>query len=249
MFHHNRALTSYRAIQIPAGYETVFAALPFNPDEKNSAIHVSYQIGWDNSRDNALVQLLSQVLSTPTYDSLRTKQQLGYIVWSDVELELGVLYYYVLIQSAVKTPDALEAAIEENLSSCATLLNELSEEQFLQHRSSLQAVCSQPYSQLSDLFQSTWYHIAVRKFQRFGYRFHLAQVLNSLTKADLIQFYQQHVLDKATRRKLVIQSWPFGSQINEESASTHRSFIQSSLDTWKSSQPLFPVPSPASMKL
>ncbi|MDP2436271.1 MAG: insulinase family protein [archaeon] len=246
MLKHGPSLLSFRSVKLPRGKEIVYAAFPYNPSESNSAMYLAFQVGWDNARDHALVRLIGQILSPPIYDALRTKQQLGYIVWSDLDLELGVLYFYILIQSAVMTPDGLENASEEMLAACGPILEELSDERFQQYRSSLISMCTQPYPRMSDIFASTWAQITSRKFQRFGYRFELAQALASISKQDVLAFFQAHLAPSAHRRKLVVQIWPYGSQM-KLAPSDHRIIVTDALDQWKSAQPLFPVPSPASL--
>lgn len=50
------------------------------------------------------MQLLMSIMEDPYYDSLRTKQQLGYLVFSGVKLVEGVSLMYLLVQSADRDP-------------------------------------------------------------------------------------------------------------------------------------------------
>lgn len=59
----------------------------------------------DRSTENrVLAQLLMSIMEDPYYDSLRTKQQLGYLVFSGVKLVEGVSLIYLLVQSAERDP-------------------------------------------------------------------------------------------------------------------------------------------------
>ena len=40
-------------------------------------MHVQTQVGEENTRSNVLLELLSQILHEPCFDTLRTKEQLG----------------------------------------------------------------------------------------------------------------------------------------------------------------------------
>lgn len=51
-----------------------------------------------------LAQLLMSIMEDPYYDSLRTKQQLGYLVFSGAKLVEGVSLMYLLVQSAERDP-------------------------------------------------------------------------------------------------------------------------------------------------
>lgn len=62
----------------------------------------------DRSTENrVLAQLLMSIMEDPYYDSLRTKQQLGYLVFSGVKLVEGVSLIYLLVQSAERDPSYL----------------------------------------------------------------------------------------------------------------------------------------------
>ncbi len=43
-----------------------------------------------STEDNARLELLAQIFNEPCFDVLRTKEQLGYIVWSGVRRACGV---------------------------------------------------------------------------------------------------------------------------------------------------------------
>ena len=52
-----------------------------NEAHKTSCIETIYQFGVDNTRDNILIDLFIQLIEEPCFNILRTKEQLGYIVW------------------------------------------------------------------------------------------------------------------------------------------------------------------------
>lgn len=52
-----------------------------NEVHKTSSIETIYQVGVQNTRDNMLVELFIQLINEPCFDTLRTKEQLGYIVF------------------------------------------------------------------------------------------------------------------------------------------------------------------------
>jgi secreted Zn-dependent insulinase-like peptidase len=56
--------------------------------------------------------LVAQVLYEPVYDTLRTKQQLGYTVSSGARLTHGVCGFCVVVVSAAFGPGEVEARIE-----------------------------------------------------------------------------------------------------------------------------------------
>lgn len=68
----------------------------------------------DNS--NVFIDLVSQILSEPCYNVLRTQEQLGYIVFSGVRKANGAKGLRILVQST-KHPEYVEARIDKFLAS------------------------------------------------------------------------------------------------------------------------------------
>lgn len=70
-----------------------------------------------------LLELLSDVLEQPFYNSLRTQQQLGYIVFSGIKVrEGGVRYLTLTAQSSVASGERLTRLVEEFLQKELTAL-------------------------------------------------------------------------------------------------------------------------------
>jgi insulysin len=69
-------------VQLPAGASYIY--IKNNVIHKTVGIESYYQCGEQNTRDNALVELFCQVINEASFNILRTKEQLGYIVASGV---------------------------------------------------------------------------------------------------------------------------------------------------------------------
>lgn len=82
------------------------------------------------------VLLLDQILHEPAFDQLRTKEQLGYIVFSGLKTSATTLGFRFLIQSE-KTTQYLETRIESFLSNYAETLEKMTEFDFENHKRSL----------------------------------------------------------------------------------------------------------------
>lgn len=72
------------------------------------------QVGLSSAdlRLRVLADLVEQVLAEPLYDSLRTKQQLGYTVSSGTRLTHGVTGFCVVVVSAAFEAGEVEQRIE-----------------------------------------------------------------------------------------------------------------------------------------
>jgi insulysin len=83
--------------------------------------------------------LLTQILSEPAFNVLRTREQLGYIVsctsWT---LPGGTEKGLRIVVQSEKKPEYIESRVEAFLDEMKTKLEEMTEAEFLSHRSSLQ---------------------------------------------------------------------------------------------------------------
>lgn len=70
-----------------------------NEQEENSAIFNYYQMGTRSVTSDVQLQILAEVLASPLFEELRTKQQLGYIVGSKTSTGYGTHGLSVYVQS------------------------------------------------------------------------------------------------------------------------------------------------------
>ncbi len=108
-----------------------------NPANTNSSIDYYCQVGdaADDQLRNELA-LLAHIANEPCFNVLRTKEQLGYIVFSGSRSSAGQTGFRVLVQSE-KDSVFLETRIEAFLDYFQTYLNDLSDEEFDKNRQSL----------------------------------------------------------------------------------------------------------------
>lgn len=102
-----------RVVQLPTDCAVVSRLEGPNPDDNNSAVQVSYQVGLrgDFAQDVRL-ELLGEIMNKPAFHELRTLQQLGYMVFSGVGASENVRGLFFIIQSTVADPDELCRRIE-----------------------------------------------------------------------------------------------------------------------------------------
>lgn len=78
---------------------------------KSSCTEVYYQTGLQSTESNMHLELLAQIISEPCFNILRTKEQLGYIVFSGVRRTNGAQGLRVIVQSD-KHPQYVEGRID-----------------------------------------------------------------------------------------------------------------------------------------
>ncbi len=74
-----------RIIQIPSGAECWYHVPGFDSDQPNSAVTHYFQVGPENLVDDVVLDALDQLNQRTYFNILRTKEQLGYIVFSGVK--------------------------------------------------------------------------------------------------------------------------------------------------------------------
>lgn len=111
-------------------------AISINPSNKNNGIAI--QCMFENEEDEVAqhekkvaLDVLDTIMSENFFDTLRTKQQLGYTVYSSQHTDNTVLRMNFCIESAKYQPDELERRIRDYLKGFkVTYVKELSEQKF-----------------------------------------------------------------------------------------------------------------------
>jgi insulysin len=100
-----------------------------NPKDTNSATCFHLQLPSRDPEEYMRVELLAEVLEQPFYHSLRTQQQLGYIVSASLHRREGIRYLTFLAQSSVADGAELTRRIETFLDAeVDRVLDELTED-------------------------------------------------------------------------------------------------------------------------
>lgn len=131
------SLTISRKYHIGTNY--VYSPLVTSPENVNSAASVYYQVcPTTDYRRIALLELFSQIAKTPIFSTLRTIEQLGYIVSSGGWSANGMAGFRVMVQSE-KVAGYLEERVEALWSGFGKHLEDLGEVEFGKQKESLVA--------------------------------------------------------------------------------------------------------------
>jgi len=179
-----------------------------NGAENNSAVEVYFQVGTDacaDTHDRALADLAAQLIAEPAFDTLRTKEQLGYTVMSGTRLTHGVLGFVVAVQSAKHGPQHLEARIDAFLDSFRMVLAAMPSDEFECNRAAVVAAKLQKDRTLSDEADRHWDAIWHGRRQ-WSCREMEASAVQGFSHADVLAWYDTHLRPgSATRRALTIR--------------------------------------------
>ncbi|ORY83170.1 Metalloenzyme, LuxS/M16 peptidase-like protein [Protomyces lactucae-debilis] len=190
-----------RALWIPQG-KRQYQLILKDEENANSAIEYFCQVGYiSTTSERALGMLLAQIANEPAFDQLRTKEQLGYIVFSGSRTTLTSNGFRIIIQSE-KSAVYLESRIEAFLDVLKAHLEKLSTEEFEKQRKS---VIDRKNEQLRNLNQETklyFHHI-----QSGNYEFDEVDVstraLKQITQQQLLAFFMQYVHPSSSTRRQI----------------------------------------------
>ena len=87
-----------------------------NPAQPNSACESIWYHTFETDRESlAVAKVLKSFLEEPTFNTLRTQEQLGYIVRASLGSNFRLMHFSILVQSSVKDAHFLEHRMNEFL--------------------------------------------------------------------------------------------------------------------------------------
>jgi insulysin len=193
-----------RNVIVPPGANFVYPHKLEDPANVNHAIEYMLHVG--SMMDyplRAKLQLFAQMTDEPAFDQLRSKEQLGYVVWSGVRPAATTMAYRVLIQSE-RHPDYLEQRIDAFLLKFGETLAKMSIEAFEGHRRSLINKRLEKLKNLESESNRLSGYIISEYFNFFQIDEDVKQ-LRALSKQDIQDFFEQYIRPKSkVRAKLSV---------------------------------------------
>lgn len=148
-----------RSLVFPPGSNYVYHKTLKDPANVNHCIEYLLYVGDKYIRPlRAKTLLLDQITHEPAFDQLRTKEQLGYVVFSGARSTLTTIGYRFIIQSE-KTPKYLEERIDSFLTSFGLTLESMSDSEFEGHKRSLITKRLEKLKNLDQESSRLWSHI------------------------------------------------------------------------------------------
>ena len=153
-----------RTIELPRGSDYRYERTLKNPDNINHCVDYLMFVGDDSDRKlRAKLLLLASVGEEPTFDTLRTKEQLGYVVGSNAMVNVTLSAWRILVQSE-KDCAYLEKRIDNFLGEFEKTIRDMPQEEFEAHKVGL---INKRLERLKNLNQETgrfWTHITKEGF-------------------------------------------------------------------------------------
>ena len=205
-------LPTPRLLQLPADVEVVYRLHPsvfaahhlslLNMEERNSAIELTLQGGLDERPASMYLEFLTQILSHPAYEQLRTTEQLGYLVNLGQRYDLGVVGLRVIVQSANHDAAYLDARVEAFLATVPKLLADLAPSEFANHKDAILKAKLEAPKTLRQESAIYWNEIAqgTYDFQRDAVD---AKVVEKVTQQDIVEYWGKVFDASATGRRKI----------------------------------------------
>ncbi len=173
-------------------------------DHEDSGLLVYYQSRDDTLQQDAYITLLQQLIKGPFFYFLRTREQLGYVVFAANNTVLRLPGLKFMIESPEKSPLELLSRVDAFLKKYPTLLQVMSEKEYRQSRQGLLSRILERDASLQRR-SGRYRNLLALKYYDFSFREKLAKIIRGISKQDMLKFYRQWLLS-SQRQRLIIQS-------------------------------------------
>lgn len=181
-----------RNLLLSAGSDFIYKRDLGDPANVNNCIEYYVLVGdVSDRRLRAMSALLGQLTNESAFNQLRTKEQLGYVVWTGFKISATLAGYRVIIQSE-KSPEYLEERINAYLACFGRTLDTMSDEEFESHKESLINKRLEKVKNLEQENNRFWHHITSEEYD-FRQKELEVEQLRSITKSDMIDFFKQFI--------------------------------------------------------
>ncbi|CAE6915263.1 IDE, partial [Symbiodinium natans] len=175
-----------------------------NAAETNRALWITFSTG-PEAKVVLLTELLHSILADPFYNELRTKQQLGYVVLAQADRDGLAARLSLAVQSSNQEPGKLWEAMQTFLAQFKRTLEELPAKELSAFKIELVEQIVKPDERLGEEAIRWWEEIRSLQFS-WRRRSEEANLVTSITKADLVSFYESHFLPGGAEYRPVVSA-------------------------------------------
>ena len=192
-----------KSLKISKKHETRIKSLLPDKSDTNSAVISQWQVGKMTQKWQGLLAMVDNYIDEPCFDVLRTKEQLGYIVWSYTHEIRGILNFIVCIQSSVKHPSYLFSRISEFINHMIEQLEKIDESRLGEIKvSSIKNTFKKDLS-LKDEFNRFKFEVDNSSYN-FDRKTHVKKLIREATLQEFQDFVRDLFIQK--KRRLNIHS-------------------------------------------
>jgi nardilysin len=197
----DRSLIEERSRKLPQG-NNYLRVKSLQPGNKNSITVNYYQMGERSVKLDCMLELFNLIQKEPLFDTLRTKQQLGYVVYGyrDNSNNLLGLIVAVMSQQDKNSTDFVDERIEEFLTDkMLKFIEEMTDEEFETRKQSLIKLKKIVDNHLNSEFWRNYMEIIVQDYM-FDRNEKYVKFLETLKKTDILEFYKGFIKVQDARK-------------------------------------------------
>lgn len=184
------------------------------PNEDNALIVMMMSKGYEETAGTVRAALLKDIIGRWYFDDLRTNKQLGYVVYGTdgkIGKTAGMRF---MVQSPNSSPKEIMVHNERFFKETKAKLAALSEAEFDRYKASLIEKLERKPESLAQEF-SEFSSDFIRHNANFDRKAKTLEAAKSLTKADIVKFYQETVMEQ---KGLVFISQALGTKTKSSDA-------------------------------
>ena len=187
-----------------------------NVKDDNSATTFYFQLPTREIKEYIMLELLSESLEQAFYNSLRTQQQLGYIVYSGVRSREGIYSLTFTVQSALVDGAELSQRIEAFVESAIATAAAITVEELQSFQEGLAVRKLEPDQRLTSQAGRFWGEIVESETEEPMFNRHEVEVkaIRAVTTKQFAQFAKDFLSPTGPRRRLLV------SQVTSTKSST-----------------------------
>ncbi|MCP5160615.1 MAG: insulinase family protein [Hahellaceae bacterium] len=144
-------------------------------------------------REQARYLLLSQIVSSPYYEQIRTEKQMGYIVFSSNYTLFDHPGIGFIVQSPGYSPAQILEATKGFIEGYAKTLADMPDSTYEQHIKALVSTLEEKENTITERTNRYWIELD-RDNAAFDWKQQIVAEIKQLSKKSFIEFYRQHIL-------------------------------------------------------
>ena len=173
-------------------------------DDSNGVVNINDDDGLArlSAEEHASLDLLAHLAYPSSFDTLRTKEQLGYLVSAHSSRFAGVTGLTVVVQSSSAGPAFLQERIDAWLAGFGDELRDMPEDEVAQNAGSLAALLLEKSRSMGEEHDAHAGEVLGMRYD-FGRRQRRAAEIAKVTKDQLVAAYDRHVAPGGAGRRSI----------------------------------------------
>lgn len=191
-----------RTMLIPRGQTYQFNHVVQNQDNVNSCVKVFFQVcKMTDKKTRVLLELFSSIAREPAFNVLRTREQLGYVVFSGVNSQRTTCGFQITVQSERSTA-VLQQRIDKFLVEFKSNLESFFEADVKKYVDSLIHKKEEKYQNMVQ--ESNAFHAHISSgFYNFLVTESDVEILKTLRKSDVVDFFNTYIAPSSPTRSIL----------------------------------------------